>query len=346
MSLPELTGLDVTSKKVLLRIDSDVNNPTESDQRIISAAETIQALLAKRCKVIVLGHKGRPEGKIDDSLSLSGTAKVLSGVLGTEVKFVNDVVGPEAHKATSELSDGQVIMLENLRFNPGEESNDEVFAKSLSELGEVFVNDAFASSHREHASIVGIPKFLPSAIGLRFVKEIWNLNKVLENPARPLLFIVSGLKKDKLDYINAFEAYADKILVGGRLPELMGDRSLESVRIQNGKVIVGNLLMDKEDITLNTIDVFVQEVAKAATIVVSGPVGRFEDEGHRQGTDKVFSAVINNKKSFKVAGGGDTEDAIRLLKITNDFDWVSVGGGAMLEYLSKKTLPGFDAIAK
>jgi phosphoglycerate kinase len=134
-------------------------------------------------------------------------------------------------------------------------------------------------------------------------------------------------------------------LVGGRLPDLLGDRGLESVRSQNGKVIVGNLIMDKEDITIHTIERFEEEVGKAAMVVVSGPLGRYEDEGHRQGTERVFEAVVTSN-AFKIAGGGDTEAALSLLNLQNKFDWLSVGGGAMLEFLSKKTLPGIEALLK
>lgn len=344
MFLPKISDLDVSNKKVILRADLDVDNPNEKDARLVAVSETIGYLSRKDAKVIVIGHRGRPEGKTNKEFSLKPVCEVLSKIVGHDIDFIDDLVGDTAHEICSNLQRSQIVCLENLRFDDGEESNDSGFARKLSELGEIYVNEAFASSHREHASIVALPKLLPHALGLRFEKEIENLSKVFENPSRPLLFLISGLKQDKLNYVKIFENLADKILVGGRLPEFLGDAALESVRTQNGKVIVGNLVMDKEDITLNTTERFVQEIDKAKTIVVSGPLGKFEDEGHRQGTAGVLNAVTESS-AFKIAGGGDTEDAIRLLNLENKFDWVSVGGGAMLEFLSKHTLPGIEALS-
>jgi 3-phosphoglycerate kinase len=343
MFLPKITEADLKDKRVLLRADLDVDQPNDKDQRLIVTSQTVKFLLEKGAKVIILGHKGRPEGKVDNKFSLKSVSEVLSKLIGHEIKFIYDIAGAEAHEEAGKLQNGEVMMVENLRFDSREEGNDESFAKSLSELGEMYVNEAFASSHRKHASITGIPKFLPHAAGIRFESEIKNLSLVFENPKRPLLFIISGLKEDKLTYVKSFESLADKILIGGRLPELLGDKALESVRLQNGKVITGNLVMDKEDITLNTIEVFEKEIVKAGTIVVSGPLGKFEEDGHRQGTERVYKAVAASA-AYKIAGGGDTEAALNLFNLTEKFDWVSVGGGAMLEFLSQKTLPGIEAL--
>jgi phosphoglycerate kinase len=316
MNLPKLTDIDVAGKRVLLRLDLDTN-PDPSDLRIKASKETVEYLHSKNSKVIIIGHKGRPDGKVDESLSLKPFESLFPDC---EIK-------------------------ENLRFNPGEETNDEAYAHEIASWGDVFVNDAFASSHRAHASIVGVPKFLPHAIGLHFALEIEHLENVFENPKRPLIFLISGAKEDKISYITKFEEIADKVLVGGRLPDMLGDRGLESVRTQNGKVIVGNLGMDKEDITLNTIERFEKEISEANTIVVSGPLGKFEDTGHRQGTERVVKAVAMSHAT-KIAGGGDTEAALKLFGVIDSFDWVSVGGGAMLEFLSKKSLPGIEALLK
>ena len=321
IDLPKLSDIDVSGKKVLLRLDLDCEPSQSSDLRLQSSVETLDYLKSKNAEIIILGHRGRPSPKATAGEADPSDWKELSL---KPFQSIFDKWGARVE--------------ENLRFDPGEESNDPEYAKKLASLGDVYVNEAFASSHRKHSSIVGLPKLLPHAFGFRFIKEIENLSKIFMEPVRPLLFLISGLKKDKLDYINKFEVLADKILVGGRLPDLLGDRSLESVRLQvNKKTIIGNLSMDKEDITLNTIDVFVNEVSKAGTIVLSGPLGKFEDEGHRQGTQKVFEAVVANKNAFKIAGGGDTERAIALSKVEG-FDWISVGGGAMLEFLAKKTL--------
>jgi phosphoglycerate kinase len=167
-----------------------------------------------------------------------------------KINFVFDIAGEEAKVESGKLQPGDVMMLENLRFDSREESNDETFSKSLSSLGDIYINEAFSVCHREHSSIVGIPKFLQSYAGLNLEYEVNNLSKVFE-PERPLLILISGVKKDKLEYIKPLSDLAEKVLVGGRLPDFLGDNT-ESVRTQTGKVIVGNLVMDKEDITLNT----------------------------------------------------------------------------------------------
>ncbi len=334
MNLPKLENLNVSGKRVLLRLDLDTD-PNPNDLRIKASEETLNYLKEKGAsEIIILGHCGRPsheatDGKpsFDESLSLKPFQPIFDE-WGAKVE-------------------------ENLRFNPGEENNDIEFAKKLALLGDMYVNEAFASSHREHASIVGLPKLMTTAnglqttaIGFHFQKEIENLSKVLENPQSPVVFLLSGFKKDKLDYLEGIKKFADKILVGGRLPEYLGDAALTSVRLQpeNAQVVIGNLTMDKEDITLNTIDRFEKEIEKAGTIIVSGPVGKYEDEGHRQGTERILKKVTELPGAFKIAGGGDTEDAIRLLTTADSFDWISVGGGAMLEFLTKKTLPGIEAL--
>jgi len=325
VELPKLTDLEVTGKRILLRLDLDCD-PDPNDLRIKASTETLDYLKEKGAKIIIIAHRGRPsheatagKSSIDEKLSLLPFQSIF-----------------DKWGATVE---------ENLRFDPGEEANDPEFAKKLASQGEAFINEAFASSHREHASIVGLPKLLPHAAGFRFVKEVENLSKVLDNPKHPVVFLLSGVKEDKLSYLEGIKKFADKILVGGRLPDYMGDEKLISVRSRNEdeQVIVGNLTMDKEDITLNTIDRFSSEIKKAGTIVVSGPMGKYEDEGHRQGTERVFK-VVAESSVFKVAGGGDTESAIRLLSLADKFSWISVGGGAMLDFLVNGTLPGITAL--
>lgn len=318
MDLPKLVDLEITGKKVVVRLDLDTD-PDPNDLRIKASYETLDYLKEKSVEIIIIAHRGRPDGKVDESLSLKPFQTIF-----------------DKWGATVE---------ENLRFDPGEEANDSEFTKKLASMGEVYVNEAFGSSHRSHASIVGIPKLLPHAVGIHFAKEIENLNKVIENPEHPSIVLISGIKKDKLEMIEPLSNVFDKVLVGGRLPEFLGDAALESVRLQpdDKKVIVGNLNMDKEDITLNTIERFEKEIDKAKIIVLAGVLGRYEDPGHRQGTEKVFKEVAESS-SFKIAGGGDTELAISQLAISHQFNWISVGGGAMLEFLTKKTLPGIEAL--
>lgn len=328
-------------KKVILRMDLDVK--TDDDLRLTSSKDTLEYLIKQGCKIVIIGHMGRPEGKVNNEFSLEPVSKMLSKVINKEIKFVFDVVGAEAQEEAGKLQPGEMLMLENLRFDSREEENDESFAKSISSLGDFYVNEAFGVSHRKHASIVGVPKFLPHCLGIRFEKEIENLSRDFD---KPTVFLLSGFKKDKLDYLEAIKKFADKILIAGRLPDYMGDKALESVRLQpeSAQVVIGNLVMGKEDISLNTIERFKKEIEKAKTVIVSGPMGKFEDEGHRQGTIGVLKAVVDNKNAFKIAGGGDTENVLKTLSIARDFDWVSVGGGAMLEFLTKKTLPAIEAM--
>ena len=315
MNLPKITDIDVAGKKVIVRLDLDTD-PDLNDLRIKASKETIEYLRSQNSTIIIIAHKGRPDGRIIESLSLKPFESLFPGC---DVR-------------------------ENLRFNPGEDSNDDNFAREIASWGDIYINDAFASSHRNSASIVGVPKYLPHAIGFRFEKEIENLSEIFNNPKRPLIFLINGAKKDKLKYVDSLADLADRVLVGGRLPEFLGDKGLESVRTQNGKVIVGNLVMDREDITLNTIERFEKEIESAKTIVISGPPGKFEDKGHLQGTERILKKIAENNQAFKVAGGGDTEKSINLLSLFEKFNWMSVGGGAMLEFLSKHTLPGIDVL--
>jgi len=309
MNLPKVSDLEVSGKKVLVRLDLDTD-PDPNDLRIKSSEETLNFLKGKASEIIILGHRGRPKGKIDESLSL----KPLQAIFDRWVARVE----------------------ENLRFDPGEEANDSEFAKKIASLGDLYVNEAFATSHRAHASIVGVPKLIPHAFGFRFVSEVEHLSKVTDGAKKPITVIISGIKDDKVEMAKKLAEIYDKVLVGGRLPEYFGDKALESVRSQTGKMIIGNLTMDKEDITLNTIERFRKEIKGAGTVVLAGVLGKYEDKGHIQGTKEVFEAV-SESSAYRVAGGGDTEKALNEFGLSEKFDWVSVGGGAMLVFLSQKT---------
>lgn len=336
MDLPKPSDInELKGKRVIVRMDLDVD---EDYTRLEFAEETLDFLVKGMARLMIIGHKGRPEAERLPELSLEPLADVLAGVVGEKVNFIHDVTGYEVEKRVTTLGEGEILLLENLRFEPGEEKNDEVFSKNLAKLGEVYINEAFAVSHRPHASIVGIPKFLPHFAGFRFVKEIENLNKVLISPQKPVVLVIGGIKEDKVEYIKKFTKIADKILVGGRLPVLFGDDNPDP-----DKVIMAQLIPDKEDITLNTVERFKEEIAKAGTLVVAGVQGKYEDEGHRQGSLEVFNAVANSS-AFKIAGGGDAEAAITEFGLNDRFDWISVGGGAMLEFLSKGSLPGIEAL--
>lgn len=324
MKLPKIEDLDFQNKKVLLRADLDIDVSKNGLGRLETLLPTLKLLTEKASKITIIGHKGRPGSKETKELSLEPVSVALEKLLVQEL-------------GREKVKNLDLIMMENLRFDSGEIENDEHYAEHLSEEGEVYISEAFAASHRKHASIVRLPKLLPSAAGLHFVEEVENLEKVLNNPKKPVLLIMGGIKKDKLDYLEDFKKFTDKILIGGRLPEYLRED------INDEKLLVAKLIMDKEDITIHSIEEFEEEISKAGTIVVAGPMGKFEEEGHMMGTKRVFRAIADSQ-AYKLAGGGETQRVISTLGLTKKFDWISVGGGASLEFLAKGTLPGIEAL--
>lgn len=346
-----VTDLQLDANIVFLRGDLDVKS--DSDLRFTSVVETAKTVINNGAnKLIIAGHKGRPEGKPNEEDSLQPFVPSLQHALGQEVFFVSY----EMMEAFSrqELYDSRikVYLLENLRFWEGETNNDPEFVNTLvGSMANVYVNEAFASSHREHASIVGLPQKIKengglAVAGLRFGKEVESLSMTLETSRGPSILLLSGVKEDKVGYIEKLESKFDKILVAGRLPEYLGNiekdpRTLEVKGRES--LIVASLNQDKEDITMGSVEAFIEHIQKAKTVVVSGPVGKYEDEGQRNGTDKVFRAV-SESDAYKVAFGGDTENALKFFNVTDSFDWISVGGGASLEFLAKGTLPGIEEL--
>lgn len=327
MDLPFLSTTEVTGKKVIIRADLDLgeglNFPETELLRLKALIPTLNFLADRKCEITIIGHRGRPTPE-----TMAGKSPELS-------------MKPIEEKLHEMLPGINFRVLENLRFDPREEKNDESLAKMLAGTTDMYVNEAFATSHREHCSVSALPRLMklqgkPVYLGLRFEKEVANLSKVLVAPNKPLMFIISGLKKDKLDYIKKLESMADKVLIGGRLPEYL--------EASSEVTMIARLNPDKEDITIRSIENFETEIAKAGTIVLAGVLGKYEDEGHRLGTERVFRAVANSR-AFKVVGGGDSVVAVYMLGLTDQFDWVSVGGGAMLEYLVNGTLPGIEAVA-
>ena len=342
--LPKIADLSLKGKRVLVRADLDLGEDVTSDARLEALVPTLKDLMSKSAKIILIGHRGRPGGVRIDGLSLRDVAKRLSRLLKSEVLFVDEVEGEKVTKAVENMKDSEVLMLENLRFDEREEKNDEEFAKKLASFGDIYVNEAFANSHRNHASIVALPsqaKFKSGrAVGLHFEKEIVHLDKVLVDAVRPLITIISGVKNDKMKYVEDFVRLSDKVLIGGRLPEYIHD---DSPLRKNEKILVAGLIADKEDISINTIESFEKEIKKAKSILINGPLGKFEEDGHTQGTKRVLSCV-SNTDAFKVAGGGETVRALEKFEVKDKFDWVSLGGGSMLEYLTKGALPGIQAL--
>lgn len=328
MNLPTIESLDLSGKRVVVRGDLDAN---AGSKRLAVLVKTISTIFDKGARqVVIMGHRGRPDGTNNQEFSMRVLVDYFSVNLNQEVEFVEDVNNYYD-------SDKKVRLLENLRFWPGEEENSDEFARALATWGDVYVNEAFGNSHRAHASMVGLPKILPSAAGLQVVAEAEHLSRVLDNPARPLVFMISGVKEDKAKYIDKFKDMADKVLVGGRLPMYLGDE------YSDPKVQLARLTPDREDITIHYMEHFEGEIKRAGTVVVSGPVGKFEDEGHRQGTARVFRAIAESD-CYTVAGGGDTEVALEMLGLKEKIEWISTGGGAMLEFLASKTLPAIEAL--
>ena len=313
-NIPTVNDIDFMGKSVLIRGDFDVDSG--SNPRADSIREIVKFLQSRSAsKIKVIGHT-----ETDYDLA----AQLRSEFPGVEFDS-------------------------RLRDNLGEKTNDENFAKKLASGWNAYINESFATSHREHASIVGVPKQITNSggevcLGLRFMKEIENLSKVFEDDKKPVIMVISGIKEDKLSYINSFAKFADKILIGGRLPDYKDKVELSITQDQENKILWADLIADREDITIHSIERFTAEIEKAGVIVVSGPLGKFEDEGHRQGTESIYKAVVANGHAFKVAGGGDTERALQTTGTGEGFNWISVGGGAMLEFLANGTLPGIQAV--
>lgn len=334
MNISGIEDYDLTGKRVLLRVDLDVPFVKSGDGYLVSDESrvnawlpTVKMLLNKKVsEVILMGHIGRPQR--GEGVSTMAFTTVASAYFWPKAL--------EEENAAKPFGGHNLLLLENLRFYKGEEENDANFSKKIASLGDFYVNEAFAASHREHSSIVGVPKILPHAAGPHFLKEVENLSRVFQNPRRPVVVVIGGAKSDKLEYIDGFKKIADVVHIVGALP-------MNLKETVDAKVKISNLLPDKEDITINSIETIEKDVSGAGTIVLAGPIGRYEEEGHRQGTWRVFTAIAQSK-AFRVAGGGDTSKAISMFGLNSSFDWISVGGGASLEFLTKGTLPGIEAL--
>jgi len=331
------TDFDFKHKSVLVSIDCDVDLETregklvvDEDFRLNSAMPTLNYLKDKGVgKITLLGHIGRPSGKFVSELSLTPIAEWFSQ------KFGSCQLVPLENLSLEKL--GYFNLIENLRFDPGEEGNNIQFSEKLAGLGDVFVNEAFGYSHRSHASIVGIPKLLPSFLGLRFEAEVKTLSWLKQKAGRPLVFVLGGSKSDKLDYIDFLAEWCDKVLIGGKLPQLVKDRPLDE------KIKIGELVDNGKDINEQSINEFKEIISSARTLFWAGPMGVYEEESNQEGTYEIAKTIAQSKV-FKVAGGGDTHRIISRLNLWEKFDFVSVGGGAMLDFLKDNSLPGIEAL--
>lgn len=349
--MKNLNEVDLKNKKVVLRAGFNVpveNGEIDDDIRIRAALPTVEYILKQQPKVLVIiSHLGRPEGKRDPELSNDVVAKRLGELLSKEVEMLDDV---EALRGVvgNENDLGKIYLLENIRFWPQEEEGDEEFGKSIGKLFDVYVNDCFSASHRDHVSFTKVPKYTKEkCAGLLFEKELTNLEKVRNNPEQPAVMVIGGAKiATKLPVIENLMKIYDKILVGGMIANEAIDEKVELS--ENVLLPVDFAPAGKEDQRLDigpeTIKNFLQEISGAETIVWNGPMGKFEDDDAAEGTKKIMQAIAKEHEAHQVIGGGETLEAIKQFGDFSDFDYVSMSGGAMLEFLAGKELPGIKAL--
>ena len=378
---------DVKGKKVLLRCDFNVPQNKEtgeitSDKRIVAAIPTIKYLLENGAAVIACSHLGKPKGEVKPKLTLAPIAKRLSELLGQEVIFASDTIGPDAQAKAAALQPGQILLLENLRFDIREEKNGADFAKALADMAEVYVSDAFGTVHRAHASTAGVADYLPAYSGLLVAKEIAVMGKALDDPKRPFVAVLGGAKvSDKINVINNLLEKADTIIIGGGMAYTfkkaqgynVGNSLLEADRIDYAKEMIAKaaakgvkfllpvdnlcaaefsadaepVLVEGDipdnlmgmDIGPKTIELFSDAVKGAGTIVWNGPMGVFEFDAFAGGT-KAMARALAESGAITIVGGGDSTAAVEKLGFADKITHISTGGGASLEFLEGKELPG------
>ncbi len=391
MNKKTVRDIDVSNKKVLVRCDfnvpQDENLNITDNRRIVSSLDTIKYLLEKNAKVILCSHLGRPKGEVKKEFSLSPVAKELSRLLGKEVKLADDVVGESAKKLTDEMNPGDIVLLENVRFEPGEEKNDEELSKKFASLAEVYVNDAFGSAHRAHSSTAGVAAYLPAVSGFLMEKEINFLGTALENPERPFVAILGGKKvSDKINVIDNLLEKVDTLIIGGGMAftffkakgynvgnsvceldkldlaksllekaEQKGVKMMLPVDTKLGKefsndtetmTVMSNEIPDGWegfDIGDKTIEEYSKELKNAKTVVWNGPVGVFELPKFAVGTNKL-AEVLASLDATTIIGGGDSAAAVEKAGLSSKMTHISTGGGASLEFLEGKKLPGVECL--
>ena len=397
MAKLSIDNLNLKSKKVLVRVDFNVplddNNRITDDIRIVSSLPTINKIISEGGKVILMSHLGRPKGKKNPKYSLKPAAERLQELIGKKVIMAPDCIGDEVKQIVDKMNDGDVLMLENVRFYEEEEKNDPEFAKKLASLGDVYVNDAFGSAHRAHASTEGITKYIDkSASGYLMQKELKYLGDSLSQPVRPYCAILGGAKiSGKIDVIMSLMDKVDTLIVGGGMSftffkaqgKEIGKSLLEAEKIDLAKqvlekvrktkirfllpidvviaeefkndspsetVSVENITADKIglDIGTETIKLFRDEILKSKTIVWNGPMGVFEMDNFAKGTFEIAKALaeVTSKGATTIIGGGDSAAAISKAGLEDKVSHVSTGGGASLEFLEGKILPGVAALTE
>ena len=379
--------IDVASKRVFVRVDFNVpqddNGKISDDTRIRAALPTIKYLVNQKAKVILCSHLGRPKGVVNEKYSLAPVSERLSELLNMPVAMAKDVIGPSAKKLVADMKDGEIVLLENVRFHAEEEKNDNEFSKELASLADVFVNDAFGTAHRAHASTAGIAKFLPAVAGFLMDSEIMALSSAVENAEKPLVVILGGAKvSDKINVISTLLTKATSLLIGGAMANTflaakgynVGFSKYEADRIDVAKelmekaetynvnlILPVDVLAGKEfapktkcksfavdkiadgyqamDIGKKTRKLYANEIKNAKTIIWNGPMGVFEFKKFSKGTLAMAKAIAKSS-AVSVVGGGDSVAALQQLGFANKVTHLSTGGGATLEFLEGKNLPG------
>lgn len=390
MNKKTLRDIDVRGKRVLVRVDFNVplkNGEVLDDTRIVAALPTIRYLIERKSRVILVTHLGRPKGKVMPEMSVRPLVKNISTLLGKQIMFASDCGGPDSERVVSEMKDGDVVILENVRFDPGEEKNDPELGLDLAKLADVFVDDAFGDSHRAHASTVVVAQYLPAVAGFLMEKEISSLSEVISNPDRPFVMILGGAKvEDKIPVVENLIDKVDSILVGG----VMANTFLKSQGYDLGKTLSENesldiareilkkcrelgveivlpldlVVADKFDAEANsqvvpvddvpaewmaldigpaTVQAFSERIAKAKTVVWNGPLGVYEMDKFSEGTNKIAQAMAR-AQAKTIIGGGDVVAAVEKAGVREKIYHISTGGGASLEFLAGKKLPGAEAL--
>ena len=391
MNKKTFRDIDVTGKRVLVRVDFNVPVDDEGnildDTRIISALPTINYLINNKAKVILCSHFGRPKGVFNDAYSMKIIYPVLSKLIDTKIYLATDVIGESAKSLISNMADGEIVLLENVRFHKEEEENDDAFAKELASLADVYVNDAFGTAHRAHASTAGVAKYLPAVAGFLMAKEITEIGSVIEKPQTPFVVIFGGKKvSDKIGVVLKMIDKATTILIGGAMAftfiaALGGNigysryekdkldvakKILETAEKKNVKILLPvDSVVVKEfvpnaksktvlsfsipenmqgvDIGKKTIKLFSKEIKNAKTIVWNGPLGVYEFDKFKKGTKAIAKAVAKIG-AVSVVGGGDSVAAVKETGFADKITHLSTGGGASLEFLEGKNLPGVEML--
>ena len=345
-----LQNFDLNGKKVLVRVDFNIPLSEQGDIlddfRIKAVIPTIEYLTQNNAKIILISHLGNPNSKDKAKYTLKPIALRLEKLLNKKIKFLENCVGEKIKKEIDEMKNTEIALLENLRFHKGEENNDLEFVKKLAELGDIYINDAFAVCHREHASVIGIPNFLPYGAGILLEREIRVLQKIMRNPEKPLVVIVGGKKVEtKINFVDKISEIADFILIGNLIRDELKEKKIKLKFPEKIIFATDGIISNKKelDIGVKTIKIFREKIATAKTIFWNGPLGKTEEKKFAKGSLAIADAIIKSE-AHSVAGGGETIAFLRQYNLLNEFGYISTGGGAMLKFLSGEQLPGLEAL--